>query len=254
MRPAPLDVNRIARPLNPQGPYTERVPGDGRQRPWGWMWGTVSYGPVRHLPPPRMLPSGVWVTYVDPDAAPMTHAAPVTYAAAPVEAPVIYAAHHGAAAPVTHEAPMTCAAPVTYAAPVTHAAPVTYAAPMTHAAPVTYTAPDSAAAPNNLGGTSDLRGTSDLPRGTDAAPVTYAAPGDLLRQTTYAAPTSSAATAENCWTCDKPDCKTIMCLGEGYFCGMECRDRWHDAHPERDHGARGILATPMDHPRSSLQP
>ena len=30
-----------------------------------------------------------------------------------------------------------------------------------------------------------------------------------------------------------------MSLGEGYFCGLECRDRWHDAHPERDHGARG---------------
>jgi hypothetical protein len=38
----------------------------------------------------------------------------------------------------------------------------------------------------------------------------------------------------------------MMCYGEGYFCGIECRDKWHDAHPERDHGARAAWPMQVD--------
>ena len=47
-------------------------------------------------------------------------------------------------------------------------------------------------------------------------------------------------TKENCWTCDKADCISLMCLGDGYFCSVECRDEWHDLNPEANHGARAV--------------
>ena len=43
-----------------------------------------------------------------------------------------------------------------------------------------------------------------------------------------------------CGQCDDSYGKYMMCFGDGYFCSMECRDAWHDMHPEADHGARSI--------------
>ena len=31
-----------------------------------------------------------------------------------------------------------------------------------------------------------------------------------------------------CWQCGAPEAKHIMCLGVGYFCHIDCRDKWHD--------------------------
>ena len=31
-----------------------------------------------------------------------------------------------------------------------------------------------------------------------------------------------------CWECGAPGATTIMSLGVGYFCSLECRDEWHD--------------------------
>jgi hypothetical protein len=30
-----------------------------------------------------------------------------------------------------------------------------------------------------------------------------------------------------------------MCLGDGFFCSIGCRDFWHHENPDSDHGARG---------------
>ena len=41
-----------------------------------------------------------------------------------------------------------------------------------------------------------------------------------------------------CWLCGTPGGRSIMALGDGVFCCIECRDEWHDQRAgEVDHGA-----------------
>ena len=43
---------------------------------------------------------------------------------------------------------------------------------------------------------------------------------------------------EECWNCGSAG-RSLMCLGEGCFCSIGCRDVWHHENPYADHGARG---------------